>query len=188
LVISLKGVGSAEQVAAAIGCRPDEVEAVLAELAGDGLLACRRDRYSLTPEGRVAAAKLQAAERAALDKTFLDGLYARFDEVNTPVKEAITAWQLRPDGQLNDHRDREYDDSVMDRILVLHDQAEAVIASGADQLGRLSRYSERLSGALRRTRQGDEAWLTSPLLDSYHSIWFELHEDLIRLCGRTREE
>jgi pyruvate,orthophosphate dikinase len=25
------------------------------------------------------------------------------------------------------------------------------------------------------------------LLDSYHTVWFELHEDLIRLAGRTRE-
>jgi hypothetical protein len=25
-------------------------------------------------------------------------------------------------------------------------------------------------------------------VDSYHSIWFELHEELIRLAGRTRED
>jgi pyruvate,orthophosphate dikinase len=25
-------------------------------------------------------------------------------------------------------------------------------------------------------------------VDSYHGVWFELHEDLIQLSGRTREE
>jgi hypothetical protein len=28
--------------------------------------------------------------------------------------------------------------------------------------------------------------VASPRVDSYHSVWFELHEDLIRLAGRTR--
>jgi pyruvate,orthophosphate dikinase len=30
--------------------------------------------------------------------------------------------------------------------------------------------------------------VASPRVDSYHSIWFELHEDLILLSGRTRAE
>ena len=31
-------------------------------------------------------------------------------------------------------------------------------------------------------------WMASPRVDSYHGIWFELHEDLIQLAGRTRAE
>jgi VIT1/CCC1 family predicted Fe2+/Mn2+ transporter len=34
---------------------------------------------------------------------------------------------------------------------------------------------------------GDSAWLLKPLIDSYHTVWFELHEDLIGLAGHTRE-
>jgi len=25
-------------------------------------------------------------------------------------------------------------------------------------------------------------------VDSYHTVWFELHEDLLRILGREREE
>ena len=25
-------------------------------------------------------------------------------------------------------------------------------------------------------------------IDSYHTVWFELHEDLLRMLGREREE
>jgi len=35
---------------------------------------------------------------------------------------------------------------------------------------------------------GDQRYVASPRVDSYHSIWFELHEDLIQLAGRTRED
>ena len=31
-------------------------------------------------------------------------------------------------------------------------------------------------------------YIASPRVDSYHGVWFELHEDLIRLSGKTREE
>ena len=27
-----------------------------------------------------------------------------------------------------------------------------------------------------------------PMRESYHTVWFELHEDLIRLAGKTRED
>ena len=31
-------------------------------------------------------------------------------------------------------------------------------------------------------------YVASPRVDSYHSVWFELHEDLILLAGRTRAD
>jgi pyruvate,orthophosphate dikinase len=35
---------------------------------------------------------------------------------------------------------------------------------------------------------GSHEYIASPRIDSYHTVWFELHEDLILLAGRTREE
>jgi len=35
---------------------------------------------------------------------------------------------------------------------------------------------------------GDGRYVASPRVDSYHGIWFELHEDLIQLAGRTRAD
>ena len=34
----------------------------------------------------------------------------------------------------------------------------------------------------------NDEFIASPRIDSYHNVWFELHEDLILLAGRTREE
>jgi hypothetical protein len=35
---------------------------------------------------------------------------------------------------------------------------------------------------------GDTTWLARPIIDSYHTVWFELHEELIAASGLTREE
>jgi hypothetical protein len=30
--------------------------------------------------------------------------------------------------------------------------------------------------------------VSSPKIESYHTLWFELHEDLLRLLGKRRSE
>jgi hypothetical protein len=49
-------------------------------------------------------------------------------------------------------------------------------------------YRARLRRAADAAIAGDGRFVASPRVDSYHGIWFELHEDLIQLAGRTREE
>jgi hypothetical protein len=58
----------------------------------------------------------------------------------------------------------------------------------AADLPRLAAYRPRLDGALARIRAGDRQWFTRPLIDSYHSVWFELHEELIGAAGLTRAD
>ena len=35
-------------------------------------------------------------------------------------------------------------------------------------------------------RRGETDWLTKPIIDSYHTVWFELHEDLLATLGLER--
>ena len=53
---------------------------------------------------------------------------------------------------------------------------------------RLADYRVRLGRAVEAAQAGDGRFVASPRVDSYHGIWFELHEDLIQLAGRTRAE
>ena len=57
-----------------------------------------------------------------------------------------------------------------------------------DGLPRLASYARRLDAAAAAAAGGDGLYFASPRVDSYHGAWFELHEELIRLAGRTREE
>jgi pyruvate,orthophosphate dikinase len=109
------------------------------------------------------------------------------------MKETVTAWQLKPgagggEPQPNDHADEAYDREILDRLDALHADADAWLAPIADKSPRLTGYRERLSRAVERANAGDQKYVASPRVDSYHGIWFELHEDLILLAGRTRED
>lgn len=53
---------------------------------------------------------------------------------------------------------------------------------------RLTGYAARLDRAIERIAEGDHTYVARPIMDSYHTVWFELHEDLIGLCGLTRAE
>jgi hypothetical protein len=62
------------------------------------------------------------------------------------------------------------------------------LAAVTEQLPRLDAYAAKLSAALDRIQAGDTTWFTRPLVDSYHTVWFELHEELIGAAGLTRED
>jgi hypothetical protein len=52
----------------------------------------------------------------------------------------------------------------------------------------LAAYAAKLSAAQQKIRAGDTTWFTRPIVDSYHTVWFELHEELIGAAGLTRED
>jgi pyruvate,orthophosphate dikinase len=52
----------------------------------------------------------------------------------------------------------------------------------------LASYGRRLDAAAAAAAGGDGRYFASPRVDSYHGVWFELHEELIRLSGKTREQ
>jgi hypothetical protein len=107
------------------------------------------------------------------------------------MKETVTAWQLRStDGEpvINDHSDAAYDASVLERLEGVGADADAWLAPIEPASRRLAGYRERLARAIERARGGDQRYVASPRVDSFHGIWFELHEDLIQLAGRTRAD
>jgi hypothetical protein len=90
--------------------------------------------------------------------------------------------------QFNDHTDAAYDRSVLDRLGALHADAVAWLRPLEERLARLAGYRARLERAAAAARNGEQAYVASPRVDSYHTVWFELHEELIQLAGRTRAE
>jgi hypothetical protein len=50
---------------------------------------------------------------------------------------------------------------------------------------RFGGYRSRLADALDKISD-DRAWLASPRCDSYHTVWMELHEDLLMPVGVSR--
>lgn len=113
-------------------------------------------------------------------------MYEAFRPLNREVLQLCTDWQLRPGGAPNDHRDAAYDWSVIDRLEALDERAGPLLRRLAGVEARFAPYRDRLRAARRRLSEGEHEWLTSPRVDSYHTVWMELHEELLSALGLTR--
>ena len=113
-----------------------------------------------------------------------------FLDLDHRMKAIVTAWQVREvDGTqvANDHADEAYDRGVLDDLAALHADVAGWLAGLDGAPHRIAWYGERLASAAEQAAAGNGKFIASPRVDSYHGAWFELHEDLIRLAGRTRE-
>jgi hypothetical protein len=180
--VRLKGRVSRDDLSATLG--EDRFD-VIDRLVGSGLLL-DGPTLRLSPEGRARLEGLLADERSRIDTAAVLAAYGEFCSVNAEFKALVTDWQLK-DGQPNTHDDAGYDAAVLARLDDVHQRVAPVIAAVAIQLPRLSRYTVKLQTALDNIHAGQTMWLARPLIDSYHTVWFELHEELILAAGRTRE-
>ena len=181
--VRLKGRVGRDDLAATLG--GDFVD-VVDRLVGSGLLL-DGPTMRLSPEGRGRLEGLLADERSHVDTTAVLTAYGEFRSVNSEFKALVTDWQLK-DGQPNTHEDVSYDAAVLARLNDVHRRVTPTIDAVATQLPRLSRYSVKLQTALDNIHAGETIWLARPLIDSYHTVWFELHEELIGAVGLTREQ
>jgi hypothetical protein len=180
--VRLKGRVGRDDLAATLG---EDVSAAVDRLIGTGLLLDGK-ALRISPDGRTRLDELLTAERQQADQAALSATHREFRSVNTEFKTLVTDWQLK-DGRPNTHDDADYDAAVLTRLDGVHQAVTPIIAAAAAQLPRLDRYAAKLQAALDKIAAGDTEWLSRPLIDSYHTVWFELHEELIQAAGLTRE-
>jgi hypothetical protein len=190
--LRLKGQASAAAVATSAEIATVEVESWLGRLAADGLVVHRDvpEGWSLTPAGRAEHARLVGREIDAVGvRPAIEAAYERFRALNGAVLDACSRWQVREVAGVavrNDHRDPDYDAGVVGGLAALHSRAEPVCDDLADLLERYRPYGDQLSRAVAKVEAGDRDWFTKPRLASYHTVWFELHEDLLTTLGLDR--
>ncbi|MBV8980024.1 MAG: transcriptional regulator [Acidimicrobiia bacterium] len=191
--VRLKGFADTGPIVEASGLAPDVVDGVLADLGAADLARHREGRVSgwtLTLAGRALHAELVAAElSAAACEADIEAAYREFLVLNPRLLTTASAWQLRQeDGQavVNDHTDAAHDARVLGDLRALHEATVPLVVRLGSLLERFGRYGTRLSTAVERIEAGDRDWFTKPLIDSYHTVWFELHEDLLSTLGKER--
>jgi pyruvate,orthophosphate dikinase len=189
--LAIKGYVTPDLLAPALGVPAEEAAELLDRLVADGIAASGSGMFSLTPDGKALGAEMLAADRDAWGQDDAAAALDGFVALDGRMKAVVTAWQMKTvDGQpvLNDHADADYDARVLADLAALHADAMAWIEPLTTGLPRLARYRRRLDAAAAAALAGDRLYIASPRVDSYHGVWFELHEDLIRLAGRTREQ
>jgi hypothetical protein len=187
----LKKAGQAEEVAEVLGASVDEVTPALDAAVAEKRAMAGRGKFMVTPAGRafldeqypVLFAELRADPRA-------DAAYAAFEKVNRELLALMTRWQtvtVGGEAVPNDHTDADYDARILDELARLDAEAGPVLDVLAGLVPRLGVHRRRLSDALDRASAGETDYVSGVRVASYHTVWFELHEDLLRLLGRTRE-
>ncbi len=147
--------------------------------------------WSLTQLGRVEdeaalARELEATERRDL----VHRSYLEFLELNAGVLRAVTDWQTRPVAgdplAANDHHDLRWDTRALHRLADLGGRLAPLAGALEAVLDRLGGYSVRFESALARARAGHAVWVDGLGIDSCHTVWFQLHEDLLATLGIPR--
>ena len=172
------GFAGLPRIAAATGLPESDVESELIDLAVAGLVTHVPGGWGLTEAGRAADAVRIAAELDSR-KAAVSQAYERFLLLNPELLDLCTAWQLRS------VTDPAAERRVLGLLADLDRRAAVVCADLAAALPRFGRYRVRLAGALARVHAGDLDYVTDNF-EAYHTVWFQLHEDLLATLGIPR--
>ena len=193
LGLRLKGFASAAAVADVVGVDEADIAVALQAAVSEGLVRFNEDRgvYLLDPAtGRPEGERLLSDQLDDADvRADVEAAYREFLVLNGPMLQLCTDWQIRSgdsDQALNDHSDEAYDQSVIARLVSLDTDLGGILARLGDALDRYGSYAGRFQGAIDRLRGGELDFFTKPMIPSYHTVWFELHEDLLATLGIDR--
>ncbi len=167
---------------------PSANDAVVERLVAIGYVQRNTRGVRLTTAGRDAHAAWARLEPGSDDESAAQRAYERFLPLNRELIRICNDWQVRPGNVVNDHRDLRYDWSVIDRLRSLDERAAPVITRVARACVRFAGYRPRLRAALARVDEGAHEWVTSPRHESYHTVWMQLHEDLLLAIGGDRAD
>lgn len=185
-LIRLKGRVNPATINDSLGLDEPAILADLDQLLTRGAISEVNGNYRISADGRLQLSERIAAERSGIAQAPLSEAYERFHHLNSEFKQLVTDWQLK-DGAPNDHSDTAYDRAIIEHLGELHRRFAPLLSEMVQLAARLAPYPARLQRALQRLGAGDHSAFARPIADSYHTIWFELHEDLIGMLGLSRE-
>ena len=157
------------------------------ELVAAGWAVVRGANMALSPAGREAHAQWARLTPGSEEEALAKKVYERFLALNGEFLRLCTDWQLKPGNEPNDHSDPAYDFRILERLDRLDERAGQLIDGLGKTVPRFGAYRRRLTEALDKISE-DRAWLASPRCDSYHTVWMQLHEDLLTAVGVNRAD
>jgi hypothetical protein len=191
--LAVRKAGGPDAVATVLGRDEGEIAPALETAVAEGRAIGAKGTFMVTPPGRKwLVQRYPEAYAEFRDDPEATAAYERFEKINRELLALFTDWQMMPSAGgarvPNDHSDAEYDNEIVDRLGRQHERAEKLLDRFAELEPRLGVYLRRLDDAYDKVLAGDHDWVSGARIDSYHTVWFELHEDLLRMLGREREE
>jgi len=189
------GFASAHRIAARYGLNADEVEDRLLELGAKGWVS--HSRFADTSGWHLTDAGRKEDERRLATELDLVGAretvvvaHRTFVPLNRSFQSACTDWQMRPTTRdpmaVNDHSDWGWDERVFRALESIERRLSTVTEPLVGALQRFDGYAARYSAALAKVNAAQPRWIAAPEVDSCHTVWIQLHEDLLATLGIPR--
>lgn len=176
----MKGLAESDELASELEIQAADVRSELETLQTDGMVA-EEGFWYITDEGE---SRLDMSLRERFTEDQLEQLESNFDEfgdLDEELKEFANEWQTQ-DGELST-------DELVDRLTELQREVESFFRELDDRFYSAYRtYLDDLDAALQKLESGDEEYFTGAEVSSYHTVWFRLHDDLLRTLGIERDD
>jgi len=163
-------------IASIVEMEPARAKELFDSCAKAGYISEDNGMWMLTESGEEAISQFRKAEVEGREKE-LEAVYEKFDEENNTFKKIVSEWQIGKDDQ-----------KALDELEGVHARIGEIFQGLTELVPRYEIYPSRFSRALQNLKDGKTEYLAKYSVDSYHTIWFELHEDLINLLGKERDE
>lgn len=117
---------------------------------------------------------------AANAQEMLRAVLEEFEQnINDEMVRAISVWQRAAPAP-------ETPGELLDQLAALGAGLRQILEPLVARLPRFGRYPAQYGIALRRAQDGDLRWIAGVGILSCHSVWAELHQDLLSTLGRER--
>jgi hypothetical protein len=189
------GFASASRIGARFGVDRAVVDEALLDFEARGWVQQSRfagsSGWSLTETGRLENERRLSRELDdAGARDTVTAVHTEFVPLNRRFAKACTDWQIRPTRvdrlAFNDHTDWVWDERVMEVLGSIGIAVQGLDTRLTERLARFGGYADRYSSALARVDAGERRWVDAPEVDSCHTVWIQLHEDLLATLGRQR--
>lgn len=167
------------------GPHPAPDDDATAALVAAGLAAVKGAYLAATPEGRAAHADWARVPAGSDAETAARAAYERFLVVDDQLKHLIHDWQTTA-GKSGPMSAEEWD--LVDKLKDLDGKAGPFLRRLTAAVERFAVYRPRLTHALAQVEEGDRPWFCGLTIDSYHTAWWQLHEDLLAALGIARAD
>lgn len=178
--LSREGVAGTETIADDTNIPDTELMETMNDLESDGYVEGDGFWY-LTDEGESYFNDVLRARFTSDQIAELEDCYQEFESLDSRFKELANSWQRRDDERARDE--------LIGDLTEFHREVEAFLDGFSEPIrAEYQTYVNELESALETLRGGDDDYFTGTDVDSYHTIWFRWHDDLLRTLGKQRDE
>jgi len=181
-----------EEALKSLGLSENELKLILKNLSQEGLIRRTNSEWIIEESGEemIRSYRERLIRESGRSEEFMK-YCEEFERLNKEFKELVTRWQLKDEGGMlvpNDHSDPDYDFKIIEKLSMVHEKTMNVLKKICEIVPAFKIYAKRLENALNLLMNGNLEYMVDKSKESYHEVWFELHESLLKISGMKRVE